>query len=68
MTSSMRFCWRIARSPKNFEVYNVATGDYITVTEIAELAIQVAGLPKIKCVWNTPAAIAAGRATFPSFA
>ena len=27
-----------------FEVYNVATGDYITVTEIAELAIEVAGL------------------------
>jgi UDP-glucose 4-epimerase len=31
-------------SDKNFEVYNVATGDYITVTEIAELAIQTAGL------------------------
>ncbi len=31
-------------SPNNFEVYNVATGDYITVTEIAELAIEVAGL------------------------
>ena len=30
--------------PKNFEVYNVATGDYITVTEIAKLAIEVAGL------------------------
>jgi UDP-glucose 4-epimerase len=27
-----------------FEVYNVATGDYITVTEIAELAVEVAGL------------------------
>ncbi len=27
-----------------FEVYNVATGDYITVTEIARLAIEVAGL------------------------
>jgi UDP-glucose 4-epimerase len=32
-------------SPKNFEVYNVATGDYITVTEIAQLAIEIAGLP-----------------------
>ncbi len=32
-------------SPKPFEVYNVATGDYITVTEIAQLAIEVAGLP-----------------------
>jgi len=31
-------------SEKNFEVYNVATGDYITVTAIAELAIEVAGL------------------------
>jgi UDP-glucose 4-epimerase len=31
---------------KPFEVYNVATGDYITVTEIARLAIQVAGLPE----------------------
>lgn len=29
-----------------FEVYNVATGDYITVTEIAELAIEVAGLAR----------------------
>src|SRR5208282_93291 len=27
-------------SAKNFEVYNVATGDYITVTEIARLAIE----------------------------
>jgi UDP-glucose 4-epimerase len=32
------------QTPTNFEVYNVATGDYITVTEIARLAIQVAGL------------------------
>lgn len=29
---------------QSFEVYNVATGDYITVTEIARLAIEVAGL------------------------
>jgi UDP-glucose 4-epimerase len=29
---------------KNFEVYNVATGDYVTVTEIAQLAIEVVGL------------------------
>jgi UDP-glucose 4-epimerase len=27
-----------------FEVFNVATGDYITVREIAELAVEVAGL------------------------
>jgi UDP-glucose 4-epimerase len=31
-------------APQNFEVYNVDTGDYVTVTEIAELAIQIAGL------------------------
>src|SRR3984885_12922745 len=31
-------------SPSPFEVYNVATGDYVTVTEIAQLAIEVAGL------------------------
>lgn len=31
-------------TPANFQVYNVATGDYITVTEIARLAIQVMGL------------------------
>ena len=28
-----------------FASYNVATGDYITVTEIAELAIECVGLP-----------------------
>ncbi len=30
---------------KDFEAYNVATGDYITVTEIAELAVECVGLP-----------------------
>lgn len=29
---------------KRFEVFNVATGDYITVTEIAELAVECMGL------------------------
>ncbi len=29
---------------KPFEVFNVATGDYITVAQIAELALEVAGL------------------------
>jgi UDP-glucose 4-epimerase len=29
---------------KDFEAYNVATGDYITVTEIAELAVECVGL------------------------
>jgi UDP-glucose 4-epimerase len=33
------------RTPKDFEAYNVATGDYITVTEIAELAVECVGLP-----------------------
>lgn len=32
------------RTDDSFRVYNVATGDYITVTEIAELAIGVLGL------------------------
>ncbi|HTR39788.1 MAG TPA: NAD-dependent epimerase/dehydratase family protein [Bryobacteraceae bacterium] len=32
------------KSAENFQAYNVATGDYITVTEIAKLAIEVAGL------------------------
>jgi UDP-glucose 4-epimerase len=31
-------------SAKPFQVYNVATGDYITVTEIAELAVECLGL------------------------
>jgi UDP-glucose 4-epimerase len=31
-------------TPGNVQVYNVATGDYITVTEIARLAIEVMGL------------------------
>jgi UDP-glucose 4-epimerase len=31
---------------KDFEPYNVATGDYITVTEIAALAVECVGLPK----------------------
>lgn len=35
---------RETREP--FRVYNVATGDYITVTEIAELAIECAGLTR----------------------
>lgn len=32
------------KTRKSFEVYNVATGDYITVTEIARLAMEVSGL------------------------
>ncbi len=34
--------WRHYEQTKaNFQVYNVATGDYITVTEIAHLALNV---------------------------
>lgn len=33
-----------SRATNNFSVYNVATGDYITVSEIAELAVECAGL------------------------
>ena len=32
-------------SPKDFDAYDVATGDYITVTEIAELAAECLELP-----------------------
>lgn len=32
-------------STKRFEIFNVATGDYITVTEIAELAVECLALP-----------------------
>ncbi len=33
------------RASEPYAVFNVATGDYVTVTEIAELAMEVAGLP-----------------------
>ncbi len=32
------------RADTPFDAYNVATGDYVTVTEIAELAVEVLGL------------------------
>ena len=32
------------KAEQNYQVYNVATGDYITVTEIARLAMEVCGL------------------------
>jgi UDP-glucose 4-epimerase len=32
------------RAPRPFSVFNVATGDYITVTEIAEIALEVLDL------------------------
>jgi UDP-glucose 4-epimerase len=33
------------RSKDPYQAFNVATGDYITVTEIAKLAIEVVGIP-----------------------
>lgn len=33
-------------TPTAYQVYNVATGDEITVSEIAELAVECVGLPK----------------------
>jgi UDP-glucose 4-epimerase len=41
--------WTDERSPERFAVYNVATDDYITVTEIAQMAIEVLGL-SLDCV------------------
>ncbi|TAK71724.1 MAG: NAD-dependent epimerase/dehydratase family protein [Betaproteobacteria bacterium] len=35
-------------SPKRFDVFNVATGDYITVTEIAELAVDCLQLEHVR--------------------
>ena len=34
-----------AKTAAPFATYNVATGDYITVREIAELAVECVGLP-----------------------
>jgi UDP-glucose 4-epimerase len=33
------------RCAARYDVFNVATGDYITVSEIADLAVRVSGLP-----------------------
>jgi UDP-glucose 4-epimerase len=37
-----------AKTPQKFQAYNVATGDYITVREIAELAVECVGLQGAK--------------------
>jgi UDP-glucose 4-epimerase len=34
------------RETAPYQVYNVATGDYVTVSEIADMAVEVAGLPR----------------------
>jgi UDP-glucose 4-epimerase len=33
-----------SKASKSYDVFNVATGDYITVREIADLAVEIAGL------------------------
>jgi UDP-glucose 4-epimerase len=35
----------LRRETAPYQVYNVATGDYVTVSEIAAMAVEVAGLP-----------------------
>jgi UDP-glucose 4-epimerase len=37
-----------AKNTAPFTAYNVATGDYITVAEIAALAVECVGLPREK--------------------
>ena len=39
-TSSTPCCWRAPLADTPFDAFNVATGDYVTVTEIAELAMR----------------------------
>ncbi len=41
------------KCPKSFEAYNVATGDYITVREIAALAAEVLGIAPPRLVFGT---------------
>lgn len=44
VVDAMLLAYRTQKSP--YEAYNVATGDYITVTEIANLAAEVLGLDR----------------------
>lgn len=39
-------------SREMFEVFNVGTGDYLTVTEIAELAVECLGLDNVRFVYS----------------
>ncbi len=44
-------CWRAhEKTTAPFAAYNVATGDYITVREIAALAVECVGLRPSRCV------------------
>ena len=66
-TSCARCCCAVdAAGHAPFDAFNVATGDYITVREIAELAVRGGSAPRPRCATSTPAATAAGRATSPS--
>ena len=60
--SAVLLAGELADTP--FDAYNVATGDYVTVTEIAELAADVRrARPRLGGSSGTPAATGAGRAT-----
>ena len=59
-----RAAGRRAGASTPFDAFNVATGDYVTVTEIAELAMRGArARARARRRSSTPAATAAGRAT-----
>ena len=40
------------RATKKYDIYNVATGDYITVREIADFAVKVSGIPAGKTTYE----------------
>jgi len=54
------------RCPVAYDVFNVATDDYITVREIADLAAEVTGLPPATSATSIPVATGGGRAMCPS--
>ena len=45
-----RIAWR--KSKGDFEVYNVASEDWITVDEVADVVIEVMGLEDVKKVYK----------------
>ena len=51
--------------PSVFRTFNVATGDYITVTDIADLAVEIVGL-HVRPEYLYTGEIVAGKATSPS--
>ena len=52
-----------ARPGPKYDVFNVATTDYITVREIADLAVQVSGLDPARVAYEFTGATGAGKAT-----